>query len=103
MEVDNNMSKNLIAPLGRIIVKEFEKANKSIGGVILPSSVSDPENKSKVGTIVSNGVAAGNGNLDTNYSEGTEIYFGQYAGAVVYHNSEKYVSLTVNEVAAILK
>lgn len=91
---------NVVAPKGRLIVKEVELENKTSGGIIL-TTTNDPDNTSRFGEVISNGVVVDK-HLDNNFKVGTKIYFGKYAGATVVFNNEKYVSLTESEVVAIV-
>lgn len=90
---------SIVVPSGRILLKEIIKENKSTGGIILAGS-SDPDNKTRIGEVIYNGVTI-NGFKSNLYREGCTIHFGKHSGAVVIHNDEKYISITESEVAAI--
>ena len=53
------MSFKLLAPIGRILVKEIEVENQTAGGIILTGD-SDPENKARFGEIVSHSILVDN-------------------------------------------
>ena len=95
------MSLQLIAPLGRILVKEVVIERKSKGGIII-SGESDPENLARTGEIVSSGIFV-DGHLNLVYSAGHTVYFGKFAGTTLVYEGEKYLSLNETEVAAISK
>jgi len=94
-----NNTPSIVVPSGRILLKETIKENKSIGGIILAGS-SDPDNKTRIGEVIYNGVTI-NGFKSDLYREGCTIHFGKHSGAVVIHDNEKYISITESEVAAI--
>lgn len=95
------MALQLIAPLGRILVKETVIERKSKGGIII-SGESDPENLARIGEIVYNGVVV-DGHLNPVYSIGNKVYFGKFAGTTLVYEGEKYLSLGETEVVAISK
>lgn len=92
-------AKDIVAPIGRILVEEVEQEITSKGGVIL-TSASDPENTCRLGKIIYNGIIV-DGHCNTSYSEGNKLYFGKYAGSTIKHEGNTYISLTESEVAAI--
>lgn len=92
----------LLAPVGRIILKEIEKEETSKGGIILSAATSDPENKARIGEIVSNGILV-NGKENELFKVGNKVYFGKYSGATIDLDGDKFVSIVESEVAAIAK
>lgn len=98
-----NEEVELVAPKGRILVKELEQQEKSVGGVLLPSLGSDPENKARLGIVVSNNIQVNDLHTNRDYHKGTKLYFGKYAGATVQTETDKYISLLENEIVAITK
>ena len=94
------MSFKLLAPIGRILVKEIEVENQTAGGIILTGD-SDPENKARFGEIVSHSILVDN-HKNPLYKEGGKIYFGKFAGARFTHEGVSYLSLLETEVAAVV-
>lgn len=94
------MSFKLLAPIGRILVKEIEVENQTAGGIILTGD-SDPENKARFGEIVSHSILVDN-HKNPLYKEGGKIYFGKFAGARFTHEGVNYLSLLETEVAAVV-
>lgn len=90
---------NIVAPVGRILLKEIVVEKKSTGGIILAGN-SDPDNKAKLGEVVSNGILV-EGKPNRLYSEGNKVFIGKFAGAVVEHDNQKYLSVLESEVVAI--
>ena len=97
---DNGL--NVITPNGRILVKEIEVENKSAGGIIL-TETSDPDNKSRLGEIVYNGITVNNLHKNRDYSKGNKVYFGKYAGAALVVDGVKYISMLESEIVGISK
>lgn len=94
------MSNGISVPKGRILVRELEVERKTSGGIILTGE-SDPDNKAKLGEIVSTNILVDNHKNDL-YQVGGKIYFGKYAGASLTHESENYISLLETEIVAIV-
>jgi len=90
---------NIVTPVGRILLRELKVDKKTSGGIILTGD-SDPQNKTRIGEVIYNGVTI-NGFKSDLYREGCTIHFGKHSGAVVIHDNEKYISITESEVAAI--
>lgn len=91
----------IITPVGRVLVKEIEEERKSAGGIIIAGE-SDPENKSKLGEVIFNNILVGS-HPNRDYAVGNKVYFGKFAGATVYHEGVKYISLQEIEILAISK
>ena len=94
-------TEKVFAPKGRLLVKEIEVEEKSVGGVLLPSMGSDPENKAKIGEVVSNGILVDGLHYNRDYSVGTKVYFGKFAGATVQTEFGKYISILESEIVAV--
>ena len=94
------MSKGLIVPNGRILVKEIVTERKSAGGIILTGE-SDPQNKARLGEVVSNSMLVNNQPNDL-YKVGGKLFFGKFAGASLTHEYEEYISLLESEIVAVV-
>jgi len=92
-------AKDIVAPIGRILVEEVEQEITSKGGVIL-TATSDPENTCRLGKIIYNGIIV-DGRCNTSYNEGIKVYFGKYGGSTIKHEGRTYISLTENEISAL--
>lgn len=97
--MSEQQTKDIIAPIGRILVEEVEQEITSKGGIILTSQ-SDPDNTCRLGKIIYNGIVV-DGHCNTAYQEGNKVYFGKYGGSTIKHNGRVYISLTENEISAI--
>ena len=95
----DEINPEIVVPSGRILLKELKVDNKSKGGIILATE-SDPENTTRIGRVVYNGISV-NGFKYHMYREGCIIHFGKHSGATVVYKGEKYISITENEIAAI--
>ena len=96
---EQQQAKDIVAPIGRILVEEVEQEITSKGGIIL-TTTSDPENTCRLGEIIYNGIIV-DGRCNTSYSEGNKVYFGKYGGSTIKHEGKTYISLTENEISAI--
>lgn len=91
---------NLYAPFNRILIKEIEQENKTSGGILLSANTTDTENKTRYGVVVVDAkVTVDNTPLDI--PKGVKLHFGKFAGAVVYSNGEKYISISYADIAAV--
>lgn len=88
----------LVAPLGRIIVKEIEVEQKTTGGILLSANAGDPNNTARKGEVVSSGIKTEYGDVEV----GTIIYFGKHSGNKIQHESEWYVSLVQNDIVGVI-
>ena len=96
------MSSKILAPNGRLLVKELEQDNKTSGGVLLAANTTDVENKAKFGVVVEDAHVV----IDSKTSlikKGASVYFNKFAGSVVHFNSEKYISLGFQDIVAFLE
>lgn len=91
---------NLYAPHGRILVKEIEQENKTSGGILLSANTTDVENKTRYGVVVVDAEVTVD-NTTLKISKDTKLYFGKFAGAVVYFDGEKYISISYADIAAV--
>lgn len=88
----------LLAPLDRIIVSPIEVENKTLGGIVLTTNTSDPDNKARYGEVVATSDVDGKPLIPV----GAKVYFGKHSGTTIIHNNEKYVSLNKIEIVAVV-
>lgn len=93
---------NLVAPFNRLLIKEIEVENKTVGGILLSPNTTDTENKTRFGEVIIDGVVKVNEELQT-IPKGTKLYFGKFAGAVVDTVQGKFISIDFNDIACIEK
>jgi chaperonin GroES len=93
----------LLKPLGnRVIVEVAKEEEKSIGGIVLPSSAKE---KSQTGTVI----AAGPGRVTDNgvtiemtVKAGDTVLFEKYAGTEVKYGGTEYLVIKESDIVAIL-
>ena len=91
---------NMYSPQNRIIVKELEQDNVTVGGIVLASITSDVDNLAKLGQIVVDSVGVVNGEK-TGFKKGQKVYYGKFSGVRFNKDGEKYTSLSFSEIIAI--
>ena len=90
----------MYSPKNRVIVKEIEQENKTVGGIVLASITSDVDNLAKLGEVVVDAFV----NIDCNtvkIPKGQKVYYGKFSGVRFNKDGEKYTSLAFSEIVAI--
>ncbi len=90
----------MYSPHNRIIVKELEQENKTVGGIVLASITSDVDNLAKLGEIVVDAVGVVN-DEKTGFKKGQKVYYSKFSGVRFNKDGEKYTSLSFSEIIAI--
>ena len=91
---------NMYSPQNRLIVKEIEQENKTVGGIVLASTVSDVDNLAKLGEVMYDAVGVIN-DEKTGFKKGQKVYYGKFSGVRFNKDGEKYTSLAFSEIVAI--
>ena len=91
---------NMYSPQNRIIVKELEQDNVTLGGVVLASITSDVDNLAKLGEVMYDAVGVVN-DEKTGFKKGQKVYYGKFSGVRFNKDGEKYTSLAFSEIIAI--
>ena len=90
----------MYSPQNRIIVKELEQDNVTLGGIVLAPTVSDVDNLAKLGEIVVDAVGVVN-DEKTGFKKGQKVFYGKFSGVRFNKDGEKYTSLSFSEIIAI--
>ena len=83
---------NMYSPHNRVIVKEIEQENVTLGGIVLASITSDVDNLAKLGEVVVDAFV----NIDCNtvkIPKGQKVYYSKFSGVRFNKDGEKYTSL----------
>ena len=91
---------NMYSPQNRVIVKEIEQENVTLGGIVLASNTTDVDNLAKLGEVVVDAFV----NIDCNtvkIPKGQKVYYGKFSGVRFNKDGEKYTSLSFSEIIAI--
>lgn len=92
-----------LKPLGdRVLVKIKPAEEKSVGGIILPSTA---QSKPQGGEVVAigEGRTVGNTKLDVGVKPGSQIVYSKYAGTEVEFNGSSHLILKEDDIVGILE
>lgn len=93
----------MLKPLGnRVIVEVAKEEEKSIGGIVLPSSAKE---KSQTGTVIAvgTGLVTDNGvTIEMTVKAGDNVLFEKYAGTEVKYAGTEYLVIKESDIVAIL-
>ena len=90
---------NVYSPQNRVIIRELEQDNKTVGGIVLASITSDVDNLAKLGIVVVDAVGIVN-DEKTGFKKGQKVYYGKFSGVRFNKDGEKYTSLAFSEIVA---
>ena len=90
----------MYSPKNRVIVKEIEQENKTVGGIVLASITSDVDNLAKLGEVMYDAVGVVN-DEKTGFKKGQKVYYSKFSGVKFIKDGEKYTSLSFSEIVAI--
>ena len=91
---------NIYSPYNRVIVKEIEQENKTVGGIIISPTVTDVDNLAKLGEVVVDAVGIVN-DEKTGFRKGQRLFYSKFSGVRFNKDGEKYTSLSFSEIIAI--
>ena len=91
----------MYSPQNRIIVKELEQDNVTLGGVVLVPTMSDVDNLAKLGEVVVDAVGVVN-DEKTGFRKGQKVYYGKFSGVRFNKDGEKYTSLVFSDIVAVV-
>ena len=92
---------NIYSPYNRVITKEIEQENKTLGGIVLASITSDVDNLAKLGVVVVDAVGVVN-DEKTGFRKGQKVYYGKFSGVRFNKDGEKYTSLAFSDIVAVV-
>ena len=90
---------NMYSPQNRVIVKEIEQENVTLGGIVLASNSTDVDNLAKLGEVAVDAFV----NIDCNtvkIPKGQKVYYGKFSGVRFNKDGEKYTSLAFSDIVA---
>ena len=91
---------NMYSPHNRVIVKEVEQENKTVGGIIISPTTADVDNLAKLGEVIVDAVGVVN-DEKTGFKKGQRLFYSKFSGVKFVKDSEKYTSLAFSEIIAI--
>ena len=89
----------MYSPKNRVIVKEIEQENKTVGGIIISPNSTDVDNLAKLGEVVVDAFV----NIDCNtvkIPKGQKVFYSKFSGVRFNKDGEKYTSLVFSEIVA---
>ena len=89
----------MYSPQNRVIIRELEQDNKTVGGIIISPNTSDVDNLAKLGVVVVDAVGIVN-DEKTGFKKGQKVYYGKFSGVRFNKDGEKYTSLAFSEIVA---
>ena len=90
---------NMYSPQNRVIVKEIEQENVTLGGVVLAPTMSDVDNLAKLGEVAVDAFV----NIDCNtvkIPKGQRLFYSKFSGVRFNKDGEKYTSLAFSDIVA---
>ena len=98
------MEKQKIQPLGdRVLVEPLEAEEKSLGGILIPDTAKEKQQKGKI-------IAVGKGRVDEDgkltpleVKVNDQILFGRYTGTEVKIGSSDYLIIKEDDILAIIR
>ena len=90
----------MYSPENRVIVKEIEQENKTVGGVIISPTTTDVDNLAKLGEVVVDSVGVVN-DEKTGFKKGQRLFYSKFSGVRFNKDGVKYTSLSFSEIIAI--
>ena len=90
----------MYSPQNRVIIRELEQENKTVGGIIISPTTADVDNIAKLGEVVVDAVGVVN-NEKTGFKKGQKVYYSKFNGVKFIKDGEKYTSLAFSDIAAV--
>ena len=91
---------NIYSPYNRVITKEIEQENKTVGGIIISPITADVDNLAKLGQIVVDAFVNIDGNT-VKIPKGQKVYYSKFSGVRFNKDGEKYTSLAFSDIVAV--
>ena len=89
----------MYSPKNRLIVKEVEQENKTVGGIIISPNSTDVDNLAKLGEVIVDAFVSVDCNT-VKIPKGQKVYYGKFSGVRFNKDGEKYTSLSFSEIIA---
>ena len=89
----------MYSPQNRVIIRELEQENKTVGGIIISPTTADVDNIAKLGEVVVDAVGVVN-NEKTGFKKGQRLFYSKFSGVRFNKDGEKYTSLAFSEIVA---
>ena len=90
----------MYSPQNRVIIRELEQENKTVGGIIISPNSTDVDNLAKLGEVVVDSFVNIDGNT-VKIPKGQRLFYSKFSGVRFNKDGEKYTSLSFSEIIAI--
>ena len=90
----------MYSPHNRVIIKEIEQENKTVGGIIISPITADVDNLAKLGEVMCDAFVNIDGNT-VKIPKGQRVYYSKFNGVRFNKDGEKYTSLSFSDIIAI--
>ncbi len=98
------MEKNKIQPLGdRVLVEPLEAEEKSSGGIVIPDTAKEKQQKGKVVAVGKGKVSEEGKVTPLEVKVNDQVLFGRYTGTEVKIGVSDYLIIKEDDILAILK
>ena len=91
----------MYSPQNRVIVKEIEQDNVTLGGVIISPTTADVDNLAKLGVVAVDAFVNIDGNT-VKIPKGQKLYYSKFSGVRFNKDGEKYTSLSFSDIVAVV-
>ena len=91
----------MYSPQNRLIVKEIEQENKTVGGIIISPNSTDVDNLAKLGEVMCDAFVNIDGNT-VKIPKGQKVYYSKFSGVRFNKDGEKYTSLSFSDIVAVV-
>ena len=91
----------MYSPQNRLIVKEIEQENKTVGGIIISPNSTDVDNLAKLGEVMCDAFVNIDGNT-VKIPKGQRVYYSKFNGVKFVKDGEKYTSLAFSDIVAVV-
>ena len=91
----------MYSPQNRVIVKEIEQENKTVGGIIISPNSTDVDNLAKLGEVMCDAFVNIDGNT-VKIPKGQRLFYSKFNGVKFVKDGEKYTSLAFSDIVAVV-
>ena len=89
------------SPKNRLIVKEIEQENKTVGGILISPNSTDVDNLAKLGEVMCDAFVNIDGNT-VKIPKGQRLFYSKFSGVRFNKDGEKYTSLAFSDIVAVI-
>lgn len=92
-----------LSPLGdRVVLKQLEAEEKTIGGIVLPDNAKEKPQQAEVVEVGPGGVIDGK-EVKMQVKKGDKVIYSKYAGTDVKLGDDKYIIVKQSDILAVVE